>query len=499
MTVAERPVAPVVEELIPAPDPVSCCERIAGLPYRLFLDSAATGTRFGRYSFLAADPIAVVRSKGSEAECVDLITGARRELAGDALTALRALIEPHATAPAPGLPPFQGGAAGYIAYDWGLTLERLPLPRYDDLALPDVVMAVYDWVLAWDHAASRAWLISTGMPETMPSARATRAAERAATVREYLDGTTSHVSHRHSPAPSHPSHRHPVAPSHPVDPVWWDPSLELRSSFTRSGYLDAVGRVREYIFAGDIFQVNLSQRFEAPIDLPAWQFYRRLREQNAAPFAAYLDFPEAVVVSASPERFLRVDGAGLVETRPIKGTRPRGVGPEHDAALGQALAESAKDRAENLMIVDLMRNDLSRVCAPGTVRVSELFSLEHYATVHHLVSTVVGTLGPGTDALDLLRAAFPGGSITGAPKLRAMEVIAELEPSRRGVYCGSIGYWSATGELDTSIAIRTAVVQNGRVYFSAGGGIVADSDPEQEYRETLDKARAMIDVLAARA
>src|SRR4030095_13759674 len=180
---------------------------------------------------------------------------------------------------------------------------------------------------------------------------------------------------------------------------------------------------------------------------PACSFYTRLSERNAAPFAAFLDFPEAVVVSASPERFLHVDRNRRVETRPIKGTRPRGLGPEHDAALGQALAESAKDRAENLMIVDLMRNDLSRVCAPHSVRVSELFSLEHYATVHHLVSTVVGELGPGMDAIDLVRAAFPGGSITGAPKLRAMEIIAELEPSRRGVYCGAIGYWSVTGEL----------------------------------------------------
>ena len=270
----------------------------------------------------------------------------------------------------------------------------------------------------------------------------------------------------------------------------------MKSSFTRAGYLDAVERVREYIFAGDIFQANLSQRFEVASDESPWSFYTRLRERNAAPFAAFLDFPEVAVVSASPERFLRVDAERVVETRPIKGTRPRGVGPEHDAALGQALAESAKDRAENLMIVDLMRNDLSRVCAPGSVRVSELFSLERYATVHHLVSTVVGTLASGADAIDLLRAAFPGGSITGAPKLRAMEIIAELEPSRRGVYCGSIGYWSVTGELDTSIAIRTAVFQDGRIYFSAGGGIVADSVPEQEYLETLDKARAMIDALA---
>ena len=496
MTVAERPAASIVEELSPVPDPATCCERLDGLPYRLFLDSAATGARLGRYSFLAADPIAVVRSKGAEAECIDLLTGTRQGLSGDPLAALRARLEPHASAPVPGLPPFQGGAAGYIAYDWGLTLERLPSPRFDDLALPDVVMGIYDWVLAWDHAVSRAWLISTGMPETKPAARAARAAARAATVRGYLQSRAS-GGVPSAARPLAPWPLRAMAPSHPVDSEWWDPSLDLRSSFTKPGYLAAVDRVREYIFAGDIFQANLSQRFEVPFDRPAWSLYRWLREQNASPFAAYLDFPEVVVVSASPERFLRVDGAGQVETRPIKGTRPRGVGPEHDAALGQALAESAKDRAENLMIVDLMRNDLSRVCAPGTVRVSELFSLEHFATVHHLVSTVVGTLRPGADALDLLRAAFPGGSITGAPKLRAMEVIAEIEPSRRGVYCGSIGYWSLTGELDTSIAIRTAVLQNGCLYFSAGGGIVADSDAEQEYRETLDKARALIDALAA--
>jgi para-aminobenzoate synthetase component I len=281
-----------------------------------------------------------------------------------------------------------------------------------------------------------------------------------------------------------------------VEGGWWNPQLGLRSSFTHAGYLDAVARVREYIFAGDIFQANLSQRFEAPLAELPWAFYRRLRTQNAAPFAAFLDFPDAAVLSASPERFLRVDVGGHVETRPIKGTRPRGLGPEHDGALGLALSESEKDRAENLMIVDLMRNDLSRVCAPGTVHVPELFVLERYATVHHLVSTVVGDLVPGKDALDLLRAAFPGGSITGAPKVRAMEIITELEESDRGVYCGAIGYWSVSGALDSSIAIRTAVASADRVHFSAGGGIVAESDPEQEYRETLDKARGLIDALA---
>lgn len=272
--------------------------------------------------------------------------------------------------------------------------------------------------------------------------------------------------------------------------------IGLRSSFTHRGYLDAVARVRDYIVAGDIFQANLSQRLEVRLEEDPWHLYRRLREVNPAPFAAYLEFDGLQVASASPERFLQVDPAGHVETRPIKGTRPRGLSPQHDAALSRSLQDSEKDRAENLMIVDLLRNDLSRTCRPGTVRVPELFALEGYRTVHHLVSTVVGELAPGRNATDLLAAAFPGGSITGAPKVRAMEIIAELEPSRRGIYCGSIGYLSTTGAMDTSIVIRTLVAGGGRVTFSVGGGIVADSDPEGEYQETLDKATALITALA---
>ena len=497
-------VTPVVEELIPAPDPEQVCEQLAGLPYRLWLDSAAANSRLGQFSFITADPELVVRSSDRQVEIVDR-RGSARPHEGDALNAVRHLLAPFAHSPIDGLPPFQGGAAGYIAYDWGRVLERLPSPRYDDIGLDDVALGIYDWVIAWDHAARRAWLISTGIPEPEPQSRAERARARASAVLARLSTPVGRV-------PSSEVGRVPpggrsaaregvldpasdVAPSYPVDGGWWDPSLELRSSFTRHDYLAAVARVVEYVHAGDIFQTNLSQRFEVALHEPVWTIYKRLRRRNAAPFAAFMDLPGGAVLSASPERFLRVDALGHVETRPIKGTRPRGIGPEHDAALGQALTESAKDRAENLMIVDLMRNDLSRVCAPGSVRVPELFALERYATVHHLVSTVVGDLEPGRDALDLLRAAFPGGSITGAPKVRAMEIIAELEPSRRSVYCGALGYWSVTGELDTSIAIRTAVARRGRLYFNAGGGIVADSSPEQEYRETLDKARGIIDAL----
>ena len=488
----------LVEELTPAPDPLACCERLATFPYRLLLDSAARGGALGRYSFLAADPTVVVRSKGRVTECLTLHDGACRRLDVDALTAVRDLMAPHQTSPIPGLPPFQCGAAGYIGYDWGATLERLPAPRHDDLDIPDVVLGIFDCVIAWDHTADRAWIMSSGFPELGAAGRR-RAADRLANVRQALAEPRSHlVAEIQGALPPRQVSRTPAAPSFPMPDVDGAEKIGLCSSFTHTAYREAVSRVRDYILAGDIFQANISQRLEAPLVDPPWHLYRRLRTLNPAAFAAYLDFDGIIVASASPERFLKLDDKRRVETRPIKGTRPRGVGPEHDFALGIALTESTKDRAENLMIVDLLRNDLSRVCAPGSVRVPELFGLEHHATVHHLVSTVTGELAGDSDMFGLLRATFPGGSITGAPKIRAMEIIAEIEPSRRGVYCGAIGYLSSTGTLDTSIVIRTYLALRNRVYFSVGGGIVADSDPEDEYRETLHKARALIATLAER-
>jgi para-aminobenzoate synthetase component I len=476
---------PLVEALEGLDGPAETCARFLDLPHALLLDSAAGHSsagpdrQLGRYSFLTADPVRLVRGVAE----------------GDPLAAARGWLREFAAEPVGGLPPFQGGAAGYVGYDYGAVLERLPRTRYDDLALPEAVLGLYDWVIAWDHQLGAAWLISTGVPER-GARRAARARQRAAAVRARLLAGVRPTA----PAWRAGPRDRPGAPSYALHGVAGAEAIGLRSTFTHRGYLDAVTRVREYIVAGDIFQANLSQRLEAPLpasdgDSP-FELYCRLRRRNPAPFAAWFDAGDHLVLSASPERFLRLDEGGQVETRPIKGTRPRGLGPMHDAALGQALAESDKDRAENLMIVDLLRNDLSRVCRPGTVQVPELFLLEQHPTVHHLVSTVTGELEPGADAVDLLRAAFPGGSITGAPKVRAMEIIAELEPTRRGVYCGSVGYLSLTGAMDTSIVIRTYVVTGGRVYFQAGGGIVADSDPELEYQETLDKARALIDVLS---
>ena len=471
----------LVQRLTRVPEVVDAAERFADLPLLLLLDSTADPERTGRHSFLMADPWQTLRTRGDRA----------------ALAAVRDTLAPFRAPRLPALPPFQGGAAGFIGYDWGATLERLPETRYDDLGLPDVLLGLYDWVIAWDHCERAAWVVSTGMPLT-GEACSRRARERLDLVLGRLAGAgpgaaAQHPDHRSArPAAGRPVV--PAAPSYPVLGVDDAEQIELRSTFTHRGYLTAVARVREYVLAGDIFQANLSQRFEAPLREPPWTLYRRLRATNPAAFGAFMECGEFQILSVSPERFLRLSGT-QVETRPINGTRPRGLGPMHDAHLGQVLAESDKDRAENVMIVDLLRNDLSRVCRPGSVRAPELFSLEQHPTVHHLVSTVVGELEPGADAVALLGATFPGGSITGAPKVRAMEIIAELEPTRRGVYCGSLGYLSVTGEMDTSIAIRTCVTARGRVYFQAGGGIVADSDPEQEYRETIDKARGIIRAL----
>jgi len=486
--------APLVHELVPVPEPLATCARFEGLPFLTLLDSVTDHAHLGRYSFLCADPVTAVRSKGRLTQ--QLVEERWIRVGRDPLAHVGALLAPHAAAPVAGLPPFQGGVAGYVGYDWGMMLESVPRPRYDDLQIPDVSLALYDWVIAWDHVMERAWVISTGIPERGP-AQAQRAARRLAFVKQRLDGKRDtgsgkrDASRSQGPRFPFPDSRFPSAPSYPV------PEFPgVRSNFTRDGYLDAVARVIEYVFAGDIFQANLSQRLEAPLVGTPLELYDRLRRRNPAPFSAYLDCGDLVVASSSPERFLRVEPDGRVETRPIKGTRPRGLGPEHDAALARALAESDKDKAENVMIVDLLRNDLSRVCRPGSVRVPELFAIEQYATVHHLVSTVGGELAPEQGPLDLVRAAFPGGSITGAPKVRAMQIIAELEPTQRAVYCGSIGYLSVTGALDTSIAIRTCLVLGGNVYAQVGGGIVADSDPEEEYNETLDKARGLVAALA---
>jgi para-aminobenzoate synthetase component 1 len=441
------------------------------LPYPVFLDSAAPGGTTGRYSYLAADPFMVLKSRG---RTVTIETAAGRETCdADPLQALRSLLADHRSVKLPGLPPFQGGVIGYWSYDLGRLLERLPEWSEDDMGLPDLCLGFYDWCLAEDHLTGGTYLFSQPHPgpgDDHAAARMESVLDRIARVRENSRGLDADPPGARSP---------------------------LRSNFTREGYLSAVRRVKEYLLAGDIYQANISQRFEVGFDGDPWALYQDLRRANPAPFAAYLGSPEATVLSASPELFLNLVG-DRVETRPIKGTRPRGSSPESDRALARELCQSPKDRAENVMIVDLLRSDLGKLCRIGSVETPQLFALEGHPTVWHLVSTVTGALPPGLGAVDILGACFPGGSVTGAPKVRAMEIIEELEPVRRGVYCGAIGYMAFNGDMSTSIAIRTMVLSGGRLTFHAGGGIVADSDPEEEHQETLDKAAGLMRALGRR-
>lgn len=441
-------------------DPIEALERYADLPHVCLLHSASPGHPLSRYSFLAADPVSVISAQAGAWPSVR--------------ARIRATIRP-GRLPFPDLPPLQGGWMGWLGYELGTAFDHVDRHPCQPVPVHDIALGMYDWVIAWDHAAGQTWLISGGHDAT-GAAESLRAKRRAAMAMERWRG-----------APTVPATTSPV-----IDPA------SVRADFTADSYQRAVGAAIEHVLAGDIFQVNLSQRFSVPFTGAPLALNREVGKRTSAPMSAYVQHDGVQVISASPERFLRLDPVTRqVETRPIKGTRPRRDDPEQDAQLARELHASNKDRAENVMIVDLMRNDLARVCERGTVRVPVLNAVESHRTVHHLVSTVTGALRADCDAMDLLAATFPGGSITGAPKLRAMSIIRELEPVARGVYSGSIGWIGFDGAMDTSIAIRTVIVADGMATFHAGGGITVQSDPSDEYQETLDKARALAAAVTA--
>jgi para-aminobenzoate synthetase component 1 len=364
----------------------------------------------------------------------------------------------------------------------------VPSARFDEFRTPALAVGFYDVVVAFDHAQKQAWLFSHGFPELELKDRSRRAVERMAYFRGLVLGTDSRIAS--GEAQEQPLDAARLAPQFPVSDV-----RGLTSDFSRDDYLQAVQRAIDYIRAGDIFQVNLSQRLLFRANDTSLELYLRLRERNPATFAAYFDLGHTQILSTSPERLVQLAGRD-VEARPIKGTRHRLHRPEADLFVADQLRHSEKDRAENVMIADLLRNDLSRVCETDSVHVSDLCRLEIYEYVQHLVSVVRGRLSAGLDAIDLLRATFPGGSITGAPKVRAMEIIAELEPTARGAYCGSLAYVGFDGALDASILIRTVTAARGWWQLPVGGGIVADSDPVAEYEETWHKAEGMLRALA---
>jgi para-aminobenzoate synthetase component 1 len=468
---------PVVEELSPTPKPWSVARQLAHLDHLLFLDSAQAHPCYGRYSFVTADPFEWLRSRGQ-----GLVAPAGLPGESNPFAVLTDKLAQFSTETIPGLPPFQGGIAGLFGYDLCHHVERLPRPIHDEFQSPDLAVGLYDWVIGFDHDEDRAWLISTGLPETDPVPRQSRARRR---LHEVLSHLRVPVCRRWTP----PRSLRKLAPQWPVPRI---PGLS--SNFSRQTYLDTARRAIEYIHAGDCFQVNLAQRLLYPFAEDPLDLYGRLRERNAAPFAGYFDLGDFAIASASPERFLRVRD-GNVDAHPIKGTRPRGTTLAQDQALIAELASSVKDRAENVMIVDLMRNDLGRVCNYGSIRVPAVCREETFRYVHHLVSEVRGSLRRGLGPIDLLRAAFPGGSVTGAPKVRAMQIIAELEPTARGPYCGCLGYIGFDGSMDTSILIRTLTIGRGWAQLPVGGGIVADSVPEREYEETWHKAEGMLRAL----
>ncbi|MCQ8118966.1 aminodeoxychorismate synthase component I [Methylomonas rosea] len=429
---------------------------LAQQPWAVFLDSAQPYSTQDRFDIIAYAPVVTLQTRGN-------ITRIERDgMVTESTEDPFQLLKQQLGTPLAGIEglPFNGGAIGYFAYDLARRIERLPEIAGDAEQLADMAVGIYHWAVIVDHQRRQSWLVGYDLPEC----------EQQRLIAEFSTMTT------------------------PVETAEFKVLQAPRANMDRAAYATAFQSIKHYLKEGDCYQINLTQRFESPCQGEPWQAYQVLRQINAAPFSAYLNFPDAQVLSSSPERFLKVTD-GAVETKPIKGTRPRRSDWEDDQAQIEDLVSSTKDRAENVMIVDLLRNDLGKSCRKGSVWVPSLFSVESYATVHHLVSTVTGQLAAGQHAIDLLRSCFPGGSITGAPKIRAMEIIEELEPHRRGIYCGAIGYIGFDGNMDTNIAIRTLVHNHGTIRFWAGGGIVNDSVLDEEYQECFDKAAALLQLL----
>lgn len=490
---------PIVSSLDPIPDLPAAFRRFCKLPGCLLLDSSmqiATRNQqlLGRYSFLMADPF----------EWIEVPVGST-----DPLTKIRDLLRRFQTERLPELPPMQGGLAGMLSYDLNRSFESIRPQGIDQFQIPALVMGCYDLVVAWDHQQQQAWVISTGFPELEPSLRLKRAEYRIAEAKQWLRDSTSpenSAAHGFHQTISNPTIAEDLLlisqRRYPVSNL-----AGLTSNFSREQYLQTIQKCIDYIRAGDVFQINLAQQLLYPANVHASDLYLNIRRHNPAPFSGYFDTSRIAnesnqgnsafqIISASPERLVAARDR-KVETRPIKGTRRRTGNPMVDIYHQQALLGSIKDRAENTMIVDLMRNDFSRFCTDDSIEVMQLCELEKYQSVLHLVSAVEGRMSDIADLVDLIEGVFPGGSITGAPKCRAMEIIAELEPNVRGPYCGSLGYLGFNGDADLNILIRTITAKDGWWQIPVGGGIVSQSNPAVEYEETWIKAASMLQAISA--
>jgi len=458
-----------IREVTDACSPIEAFYRFVSQTNLFFLDSALPVKGISRYSFLGFQPFLIMKTKHRKITLTD--RDGVLEIEGNPLEHLRELLKQFSLKNIVDSIPFQCGVVGYFGYDLCHFIERLPTKAIDDIGLPDMYMGFYDVIISYDNLLEKCHII--GVDFGLDSTIEDRMKQAVDVLCRKSDSEFISVDHKPNPKIT---------------------ETTLRFNFTREHYLNAIRHIKDYISAGDVYQVNLSQRIEAHLDIPPYELYKILRSVNPAPFSCYLNFDDVAIISSSPERFLKVH-ARHVQTRPIKGTRPRGKDAKTDEIMKQALLSSPKDDAELTMIIDLERNDLGRVCDYGSVKVTERKVLEAYPTVYHLVSTIEGDLHERYDLMDLLKAAFPGGSITGAPKIRAMQIIDELEPTQRSVYTGAIGYIGFNGDADLNIAIRTFITKDKMVYFQVGSGIVADSNEEEEYEETMHKAKALIDSL----
>ncbi|MFK7816201.1 MAG: aminodeoxychorismate synthase component I [Gammaproteobacteria bacterium] len=436
-------------------------DKFSDEPWSVFLDSNQPNAIHGRYDIISSRPKVCITSNNNKNHIDSLAESL--SVPGDPFSVLKEYMQQNETAANELKLPFLGGAIGYFSYDLGRSLENIPNLSENDLDLPDLKVGIYSWALIVDHLKKKS--VCVGDKNDLR------------TRREWND-LVSFITDKSS-----------IKKRKKFNVI-----SEVVSNMSEAEYASSFAKIKSYIREGDCYQVNLAQRFNASVQGDPWEAYQMLRSINPSPFSAYLNYEDIQILSNSPERFLSVRDR-VVETKPIKGTRPRSKNIDEDAALIQELINSKKDQAENVMIVDLLRNDISKNCSLGSVKVSKLFDIESYPNVHHMVSTITGKLRKNRSVIDLLRGSFPGGSITGAPKLRSMEIIEELEPHRRGIYCGSIGYISNDGNMDTNIAIRTILHKDKKMYFYAGGGIVYDSDVHAEYQETFDKAAAMMRVL----
>ncbi|SHG96680.1 aminodeoxychorismate synthase component I [Tepidibacter thalassicus] len=418
--------------------------------HSFILDSAMDANKLSRYSFISANPFKILKFKNSKENPLEELRSELKKYKINNDTNI----------------PFVGGAVGYLSYDLCRYIEKIPKSAVDDVNIPDLYFGFYNWVIVVDHFENKTYIASPGIDIN----------EENKIMENIID-------------------RIQKSEEKGIDAICYEekefPKVKLKSNFTKEKYLESIEKVRSYIKSGDIYQANLTQRFYGKVNMTSFELYRDLRRFSPAPFGAFLNFDEVNILSNSPERFIRIVD-NIIETRPIKGTRPRGKTVQEDIKLKEELKNSEKDKAELLMIVDLERNDLGKVSKIGSVKVLELFKIEEYSNVHHLVSTIVGELKEDKDVVDVIKATFPGGSITGAPKIRSMEIIDEIEPTQRNVYTGSIGYIGFDGNLDLNIAIRSIVKKDDNIYFQVGGGITWDSNPEEEYEETIHKAKSIM-------